>query len=225
MFEENGFSSSRRSHKHGKGRKKRSSAREALSRSLQELEGVGEEDFYDRLVQLRNEHKKTLKNVEKLYYGELEKQRAGFQLDSQTRITVDDEPRMAYKTYDPGNYNPFEEDAGLDEKDTIVASRSPVDHVKDMSTTDEPARRGSRGTSFVCLYFTSTSLHSHVFTAETQRIWDYNNQKRCLMYKLWWPNCFLFVGGDTCIISKRKVCIFFLLALKIRKPHSRLLVA
>lgn len=149
MEEREHSSSSRRRHK-SRHRKKRCSAREALSRSLQELEGVDEGKFYERLVKLRNEHKKTLKTVETLYYGELEKQRAGFQLDSKTRIALDeDDPKTAYKEYDPGDYNPFEKDSDdgdQGKENWPVASRA-VDHVRDMSSREEPGTK-NEGTTY-----------------------------------------------------------------------------
>ena len=130
--------SSRRHKRHHQGHKPKRSVRESLSESLRELDDVDEEHFYEHLLALKNEHKKTLKSVEKLYYSEKDKHHSGFQLDSRTKIAVDDfdESRIS-EQFPLHHYNPFRENTEIDGKENIEIPVVPEDHVKDMSVRGE----------------------------------------------------------------------------------------
>ena len=130
--------SSRRQNRHHQGHKPKMSVRESLSQSLRELDDVDEEHFYDHLLALKNEHKKTLKAVEKLYYSEKDKYDSGFELDSSTKIAVNDydESRIP-KQFPLRNYDPFKEATEDEEKENTSIPVRPEDHIRDMSVRDE----------------------------------------------------------------------------------------
>ena len=130
--------SSRRHKRHHQGHKPKRSVRESLSDSLRELDDVDEEHFYEHLLALKNEHKKTLKAVEKLYYTEKDKHHSGFDLDSMTKISVKDldESRIP-EQFPLHGYDPFKETTEEEEKENAKIIVKPEDHVKDMSMRDE----------------------------------------------------------------------------------------
>lgn len=131
--------SSSRSHKrHHKGHKPKLSVRESLSESLRELDDVDEEHFYQHLLALKNEHKKTLKAVEKLYYTEKDRHLAGFELDSRTKIGLGDfDERRIPQHFPLHDYNPFEERDKDKREGNIEIPVMPKDLVKDMSVKDQ----------------------------------------------------------------------------------------
>lgn len=132
--------SSRRHRRHHQGHKPKLSVRDSLSQSLRELDDVGEEHFYDHLLALKNEHKKTLKAVEKLYYSEKDRQDFGFQLDSRTKLAVDDYDGSSIpKQFPLRDYDPFIETKEDQEKGntSIHIPVRPQDHIRDMSVRDE----------------------------------------------------------------------------------------
>lgn len=132
-------SSSRRTKRRHQGHKPKRSVRDSLSDSFRELKDVDEEHFYEHLLALKNEHKKTLKTLEKLYYSEKDKLQSGhgFDLDSRTRISVDDldESRIHGKV-SSDVYDPFHETV-TDRKGNFEMSVRPQDHIRDMSVRDE----------------------------------------------------------------------------------------
>lgn len=131
-------SSSRRHKRHQQAHKPKLSVRDSLSQSLRELDDVDEEHFYDHLLALKNEHKKTLKAVEKLYYLEKDRQDSGFQLDPKTKITVSDYDESSIPRKFPlRDYDPFSETPEDEEKDDTHIPVRPEDHVRDMSVRDE----------------------------------------------------------------------------------------
>ena len=130
--------SSRRHKRHHQGHKPKLSVRDSLSQSLRELDDVGEEHFYDHLLALKNEHKKTLKAVEKLYYSEKDRQGSGFQLDSRTKLAVSDYDGFSIpKQFPLRDYDPFIETTEDQEKDNTHIPVRPEDHIRDMSVRDE----------------------------------------------------------------------------------------
>lgn len=130
--------SSRRHKRHHQGHKPKLSVRDSLSQSLRELDDVDEEHFYDHLLALKNEHKKTLKAVEKLYYSEKDRQDSGFQLDPRTRITVSDYDESSIpKNFPLRDYDPILEMTEDEEKDDTNVPVRPEDHVRDLSVRDE----------------------------------------------------------------------------------------
>jgi len=130
--------SSRKHKRHHQGQKPILSVRDSLSQSLRELDDVDEEHFYDHLLALKNEHKKTLKAVEKLYYSEKDRQDSGFKLDSTTKIAVSgyDESRIR-KQFPLRDYDPLTETTEDDKKDDTHIPVRPEDHIRDMSVRDE----------------------------------------------------------------------------------------
>ncbi|RMX39851.1 hypothetical protein pdam_00013455 [Pocillopora damicornis] len=108
-FSERKLPSSRRHKKHHQGHKTKVSVRESLSHSLRELDGVDEENFYEHLLALKNEHKKSLKALEKLYYSEKDKRDHGFELDSKTKIAVRDFDDSRVQEHFPLRDSSFEE--------------------------------------------------------------------------------------------------------------------
>lgn len=137
-FSEGKPPSSRRHKKNHQGHKPKLSVRESLSQSLRELDDVDEDNFYDHLLALKNEHKKTLKSLEKLYYSEKDKQDSGFELDSRTKIAVRDFDESRIQEQFPlRDYNPFEEVTDSEGKQEAEISVRPEDHVRDMSVRDE----------------------------------------------------------------------------------------
>lgn len=116
----------------------------AMMESLKELQTLDEKDFYKHLLALKKEHKKTLKHVEKMYYTDMQKQRSGFDIDNETRITVEDDSlikRAARKTI-PDDYNPY--DNGYEEllqSDLLPAT----DLVRDMSVKEHQESKENQG--------------------------------------------------------------------------------
>lgn len=130
--------SSRRHKRHNQGHKPKLSVRDSLSQSLRELDDVDEEHFYDHLLTLKNEHRKTLKAVEKLYYSEKDRQDSGFQLDSRTKIAVSDYDESSIpKQFPLRDYDPFIEATEDEEKENTHIAARPEDHIRDMSMRDE----------------------------------------------------------------------------------------
>ena len=130
--------SSRRHKRHHQGHKPKLSVRDSLSHSLRELDDVDQEHFYDHLLALKNEHKKTLKAVEKLYYSEKDRQDLGFQLDSRTKIAVSDYDESSIpKQFPLRDYDPFIDTTEDEEKDITHIPVRPEDHIRDMSVRDE----------------------------------------------------------------------------------------
>jgi len=128
-----------RGHKrHHQGHTPKRSVRESLSDSLRELDDVGEEHFYEHLLALKNEHKKTLKAVEKLYYSEKDKLHSGFELDSGTKISVNDfdESRIP-EQFPLHHYDPFKEPMEDEGKENVEIPVRSEDHIKDMSVREE----------------------------------------------------------------------------------------
>lgn len=137
VLDDNRPPSSRRHKRHSQGYKPKRSVRESLSDSLRELDGVDEENFYEHLLALKNEHKKTLKAVEKLYYSEKDKRDSGFSLDSRTRIAVDDfEESRIPGQFPLEDYDPFKAATEGGKEKFEIPFRS-EDHIKDMSVRDE----------------------------------------------------------------------------------------
>lgn len=133
-FSERKLPSSRRHKKHHQGHKTKVSVRESLSHSLRELDGVDEENFYEHLLALKNEHKKSLKALEKLYYSEKDKRDNGFELDSKTKIAVRDFDESRVQEHFPlRDYNPFLRAEENDEKEGTAISVRPEDCIRDMS--------------------------------------------------------------------------------------------
>jgi len=132
----------KRSSRHEKGIKIHTP--KSMRDSLKELQTLDEKDFYKHLLALKKEHKRTLKTVEKMYYSEMQKQRSGFDLDHETRITIEDDSlvKRAAKTTIPDDYNPY--DVGYEEllqSDLLPAS----DLVRDMSVKENQQLKSSQG--------------------------------------------------------------------------------
>ena len=135
---ENKPPSSRRHKRHHEGHKPKLSVRESLSQSLRELDDVDEDHFYEHLLALKNEHKKTLKAVEKLYYSEKEKNESGFELDSRTKIAVNDyEESRIPKQFPLRDYDPVIGATEDEEKENTDIPIRPEDHIRDMSVRDD----------------------------------------------------------------------------------------
>lgn len=144
--------SSRRRKRH----KPKRSMRESLSDSLRELDDVDEEHFYEHLLALKNEHKKTLKAVEKLYYSEKEKLHSGFELDSKTKIAADDFDESRIPEQFPLDvFDPFKE-AAKDEKENLEIPVRSKDHIKDMSVRDDTRTEFKENEGKNC------EIHAHI---------------------------------------------------------------
>ena len=131
--------SSRRNKRHHHVHKAKRSVRDSLSDSFRELDDVDEENFYEHLLTLKNEHKKTLKAVEKLYYSEKDKLESAFDLDPRTKISENhfDGSRIP-EQFPLNGYDPFQErETAIDEKEHFERSVTPKDHIRDMSVRDE----------------------------------------------------------------------------------------
>lgn len=117
----------------------------AMVESLKELQSMDEKDFYRHLLSLKKEHKKTLKTVEKAYYSELGKQRSGFDLDENTRISVEDGEQMrkfATEKFIRDDYDPYEVGyQELLESDLLPAT----DLVRDMSARKQEENKENQG--------------------------------------------------------------------------------
>lgn len=117
--------------------------RNALAQSLIDM-SVDDEDFYKKLLSLKCEHKKSLKMIERMYYTQLEKERDGFDLDDNTRISLDYVSKRPHTRAVPEFYNPLEkewskkDDANEDNEETSsrISFSAPEDHVKDLSGRD-----------------------------------------------------------------------------------------
>ena len=114
--------------------------RNALAQSLIDM-SVDDEDFYKNLLSLKGEHKKSLKMIERMYYTQLEKERHGFDLDGNTRISLDYVSKRPQTKSVPEFYNPPEKEWSENVDDTEETSSrisfsAAEDHVKDMSGRD-----------------------------------------------------------------------------------------
>ena len=137
VMDDNRPPSSRRHKRHSQGHKQKRSVRESLSDSLRDLGDVDEDNFYEHLLALKNEHKKTLKAIEKLYYSEKDKRHSGFSLDSRTMIAADDFDESRIPGQFPlEDFDPFKE-ATNDGKENFEIPFRSEDHIKDMSVRDE----------------------------------------------------------------------------------------
>ena len=134
-------SSSRRS-KRDKESLKRSlrAERNALAQSLIDM-SADDEDFYKNLLSLKNEHRKSLKTIERMYYTQLEKEHLGFDLDDNTRISIGYVADKPHEKAIPDGYDPLGKDwsesndvkRNAEQSDSRVSFSPPEDHVKDMS--------------------------------------------------------------------------------------------
>ncbi|XP_032237239.2 protein FAM161B [Nematostella vectensis] len=108
--------------------------------SLKQLQTADQADFYKHLVALKKEQKRTLKTVEKMYYSELEKQRSGFDLDENTRISLDYEPQLDIPHHE--SFDPFEKGYKDEYIEGTQQPRSPVrDFLRDMSSREPTYNR------------------------------------------------------------------------------------
>ena len=147
-------------------RKSKRSVRESFSQSLRDLEDVDESEFYDHLLTLKNEHKRTLKAVEKIYYSELGKRRSGFELDTGTTIAVNDyvekvppeaeEIPLDSFGHSVDNFNPAVVDFRNYAKEHSRGDlpHRPKDHVRDMSIGNGETELNKENEGrFLTLYF------------------------------------------------------------------------
>lgn len=132
--------SSRRSKRDKKEALKRSlrAERNALAQSLIDM-SLNDEDFYKNLLSLKSEHKKSLKTIEQMYYTRLEKEQNGFDLDDNTRISLDGFSKSTHSKSIPEFCNSFEEEwnedarLNIDKLSSGISFSAPEDHIKDMS--------------------------------------------------------------------------------------------
>ena len=106
--------------------------RHKFIQSYEKEDGVSEEQFYENLIKLREEHKKTLKLLETRYHNELKKQ-SGFQWDGFENGLGLQEYSNVNGTM--GDIEACSHEQSLSSKDIIqTRPKSPVqDFVKDLS--------------------------------------------------------------------------------------------